>query len=180
MTEQDSKDKYIKCSRCKCKYINDDNHNKTDFGYNRLNERYNTCVTCRERHKQYNHTYNQNHKDESKEYRKEHKEEPKTATLKTNVKQHTVSDDKILGKKMAKEAEHMHWSDMNPKIKTLWIKSALERKYGKTNNDEELVKLKLKHPNNTLSNMGKRYAWQHVSDNVKLKSLQNVKDRLGQ
>ena len=75
MTEQDSKDKYIKCSRCKCKYINDDNHNKTDFGYNRLNERYKTCVTCRERHKQYNHTYREIHNEDIKEYRKEHKEE---------------------------------------------------------------------------------------------------------
>ena len=53
MTEQDSKDKYIKCSRCKCKYINDDDHIKTDFGYNRLNERYKTCVTCRDKHKAY-------------------------------------------------------------------------------------------------------------------------------
>ena len=50
MTEQDSKDKYIKCSKCKCKYINDDDHIKTDFGYSRLNERYKTCVKCREKH----------------------------------------------------------------------------------------------------------------------------------
>ena len=82
MTEQDSKDKYIKCSRCKCKYINDDNHNKTDFGYDRLNERYKTCVTCRERHKQYvsnntekikdlKHAYWINHKDETHNKRKE-------------------------------------------------------------------------------------------------------------
>ena len=47
MAEQDSKDKYIKCSKCKCKYINDDNHIKADFGYNRLNERFKTCVKCR-------------------------------------------------------------------------------------------------------------------------------------
>ena len=51
MTEQDSKDKYIKCSRCKCKYINDDNHIKTDFGYNRLNEMFKTCVNCRNKTK---------------------------------------------------------------------------------------------------------------------------------
>ena len=31
MTEQDSKDKYIKCSRCNMKYINDDERIKTDF-----------------------------------------------------------------------------------------------------------------------------------------------------
>ena len=49
MTELNSKDQYIKCSRCKCKYINDDEHIKNDFGYNRLEERYKTCMTCRDR-----------------------------------------------------------------------------------------------------------------------------------
>ena len=47
MTEQQGSDKYIKCSACKCKYINDDEHIKADFGYSRLNQRYKTCVTCR-------------------------------------------------------------------------------------------------------------------------------------
>ena len=40
MTEQHGEDKYIKCSRCKCKYINDDNNIKNDFGFTRLNERF--------------------------------------------------------------------------------------------------------------------------------------------
>ena len=47
MTEQDSKDKYIKCKGCKCKYINDEGHIKEDFGYNRLGEKLKTCVKCR-------------------------------------------------------------------------------------------------------------------------------------
>ena len=47
MTEQGGEDKYIKCSKCKCKYINDDNHIQTDFGFNRLNERFKTCTKCR-------------------------------------------------------------------------------------------------------------------------------------
>ena len=49
MTEQDSKDKYIKCSRCKSKYLNDDESISKEFRYNRLNERYKTCVKCRSR-----------------------------------------------------------------------------------------------------------------------------------
>ena len=49
MTEDNIIEKYIKCSRCKCKYINDNEHIKHDFGYNRLEERYKTCVKCRER-----------------------------------------------------------------------------------------------------------------------------------
>ena len=47
MTEQNSNDKYIKCARCRKKYINKDHDIKINFGYNRLNERYKTCVTCR-------------------------------------------------------------------------------------------------------------------------------------
>ena len=47
MTEQVEHETYIKCSACKCKYINDDEHIKIDFGYNRLNVQYKTCVKCR-------------------------------------------------------------------------------------------------------------------------------------
>ena len=49
MTEQYGKDKYLKCSSCKCKYLNEEEHIKTDFGYNRLNERFKCCVKCRNR-----------------------------------------------------------------------------------------------------------------------------------
>ena len=38
---------YIKRSRCRKKFINDDEHFQTDFGYNRLNIRYQNCVKCR-------------------------------------------------------------------------------------------------------------------------------------
>ena len=47
------KDKYIKCSQCNCKYINDEENINTDFGYNRLKERYKTCCKCRDKKKQY-------------------------------------------------------------------------------------------------------------------------------
>ena len=50
---QQQPDKYIKCSTCKCKYINDNAHILNDFGYNRLDERYKTCVKCRARNKVY-------------------------------------------------------------------------------------------------------------------------------
>ena len=53
MTEQDRKDKHITCSRCKCKYTNDDEYIKNDFGYNRLIERHKTCAKCRCKQKQY-------------------------------------------------------------------------------------------------------------------------------
>ena len=47
MTETKSDNQYIKCSNCKCKYINDEDHIKIDFGYNRLNVQYKCCVKCR-------------------------------------------------------------------------------------------------------------------------------------
>ena len=53
MTEQSEQDKYIKCKCCKCKYINDEEHIKQDFGYNRLGEQLKTCVKCRNRNNKF-------------------------------------------------------------------------------------------------------------------------------
>ena len=57
MTERSEESKYIKCSKCWCKYINDDEHIKQDFGYNRLEKRYKTCVKCRGRSREYKKVY---------------------------------------------------------------------------------------------------------------------------
>ena len=51
MTEANEDNKYIKCATCKCKYINDDENRKEEFGFNRLNEKFKTCVKCRGRHR---------------------------------------------------------------------------------------------------------------------------------
>ena len=51
MAEESKHDKYIICSKCKSKYINDEEHISNDFGYTRLEERYKTCVRCREKNK---------------------------------------------------------------------------------------------------------------------------------
>ena len=51
MEEISGQDKFIKCSKCKCKYINDDEHLQIDFGFNRLNVRYKCCVKCRKHYK---------------------------------------------------------------------------------------------------------------------------------
>ena len=47
MTEQANDDKHIKCSSCKCKYHNNDESIKDNFGFKRLGERYKCCVKCR-------------------------------------------------------------------------------------------------------------------------------------
>ena len=81
MTEESNKDKYIICSKCKGKYINDEEHISKDFGYTRLEERYKTCVKCRARNKTNCKKYQDKHKEELKEhnkqYREEHKEQAK-------------------------------------------------------------------------------------------------------
>ena len=46
-------DDFIKCAKCKCKYINDDEHVKLNFGYKDLETRYKTCSKCREKAKIY-------------------------------------------------------------------------------------------------------------------------------
>ena len=51
MTEEGKNDKYIICSDCRSKYINDEEHINKDFGYTRLEMRYKTCVKCRARKK---------------------------------------------------------------------------------------------------------------------------------
>ena len=43
--------KYIKCSKCGCKYIDLYNHIKLDLGYDRLDNRCKTCKKCRDRRK---------------------------------------------------------------------------------------------------------------------------------
>ena len=51
MTEEGKNDKHISCSKCRSKYINDEEHITKDFGYTRIEERYKTCVKCRARSK---------------------------------------------------------------------------------------------------------------------------------
>ena len=47
MAEEHGEDKYITCSKCKCKYLNSTFHVLKDFGYDRLERRYKTCKKCR-------------------------------------------------------------------------------------------------------------------------------------
>ena len=75
MAEESKHDKYIICSKCKSKYINDEEHISNDFGYTRLEERYKTCVRCRVRNKVNCKTYYDKHIEELKEYSKTYREE---------------------------------------------------------------------------------------------------------
>ena len=94
MTEQSGNDNYIKCTNCKCKYINDDEHIKTDFGYNRLNERHKTCVKCRERNKRNHNT--QHNQERRKQYYQDNKNRLDELTRKARQARMTeeVDDDR--------------------------------------------------------------------------------------
>ena len=90
MTEETNKDKYIICSDCKCKYINDEEHISKDFGYTRLEEIYKTCVKCRARRKVNYDTYYEKYKEYSKQYYENNKEDVIVAakTFYENNKEH--------------------------------------------------------------------------------------------
>ena len=70
MPDTSENNNYIKCSKCRCKYINDEEHIKHDFGYNRLEERFKTCVKFRERGKEQRKMYREAHKEEIAERKK--------------------------------------------------------------------------------------------------------------
>ena len=61
MTEEAKNNKYIICSDCRCKYINDEEHINKDFGYTRLEERYKTCVKCKAQKQVRNKRYCEKH-----------------------------------------------------------------------------------------------------------------------
>ena len=50
-------EQFVKCGRCACKYHNNEESIKQDFGHNRLGERYKTCFKCRE--KTHNYRYSE-------------------------------------------------------------------------------------------------------------------------
>jgi len=74
MSEEGKNDKYIICSKCRSKYINDEEHINKDFGYTRLEERYKTCVRCRARNQINSKTYHEKHPEKRQEYYEAHKE----------------------------------------------------------------------------------------------------------
>ena len=76
MTEENKNYTTIICSKCRSKYINDEEHVNNDFGYTRLEGRYKTCVRCRATNKINGKTYHAKHY-ENTEYYETHKEETK-------------------------------------------------------------------------------------------------------
>ena len=65
MTDNNEVERYIKCSDCRCKYKNDDTNIAHDFGYNRLGEKFKTCVICRDKRKKKRNNSNKEEKQNS-------------------------------------------------------------------------------------------------------------------
>ena len=72
---------YIKCSRCHMKFINDDEHIKPDFGYNRLNVRYKQCVRCRTSRREHDQKYTQTNRDKIRESQKKYNQQRLNAVV---------------------------------------------------------------------------------------------------
>ena len=88
----------LKCAVCKCKYIDDDEHIKVDFGYNILKERYKSCVKCRGRNERVRAT----NKEQKKEYDKQRRTYKQENDLEGNLE---------LNKYMKQKYDKIHYHD---------------------------------------------------------------------
>ena len=96
---------YIKCSRCHMKFINDDEHIKNDFGYNRLNERYKQCVRCRNNQA----NYRESHREEiNKKYTEYYKENKEYIIKKTRIYNGEEVDCDVCGKTLTRHSFKKH------------------------------------------------------------------------
>ena len=97
----------IKRSRCRMKFINDDEHIKTVFGYNRLDIRHKQCVKCRTTRTKYRET----HKAElmeNMEYYYENKEELNKKKMEHDNVYHSEKVCNICGKTIPRKAMFKH------------------------------------------------------------------------
>ena len=94
MAEQSEDNKYIKCSKCKMKYINDKEHIKSDFGYNRLGEQFKCCIKCGAINREYTRKWYEKNKDtiiaDKKQHYNEHREQILKYSLERDKKKHYV------------------------------------------------------------------------------------------
>jgi len=110
--EQTSMTEYIKCVRCHMKYINDDGNIKTDFGYNRLNERYKQCYKCRCQTAEYRQAHRDELKEKSKTYYNNDKEH--LINMKTQYNQENVVCD-VCNKSLTRNGLYRHRMSLNCK-----------------------------------------------------------------
>ena len=74
MTQNMNNQEYLNCSGCGKKFINDDDHIKNDFGYDRLNVRYKSCIQCRSRYAKHRETHREERRESAKQYYTDNKD----------------------------------------------------------------------------------------------------------
>ena len=74
MAQEENTPMYLHCSGCVKKYINDDEHVKQDFGYDRLGRRYKSCAQCHERYERHRESHKEERRETAKQYYEENKD----------------------------------------------------------------------------------------------------------
>ena len=87
MAEGCGNNKYIICSKCKCKYSNNGFNILKDFGYNRLGEQFKTCKKCRLKKKQ---EVKQTNETTNKEPKNPLENAPTLALLQYNIPEYLI------------------------------------------------------------------------------------------
>jgi hypothetical protein len=94
----------IICSKCKCKYANDEQTISNNFGYNNQNIRFKTCKQCRKR----NESYRIHHIEERKEYDQLYKSNNKDKISALNKQYWLNNKDKLTNRNSQYYQDHKH------------------------------------------------------------------------
>ena len=68
MAQEENKPMCLYCSSRGKKYINDDEHIKQDFGYNRLSIRYRSCGQCQARYAKHRESHTEIRRESAEQY----------------------------------------------------------------------------------------------------------------
>jgi hypothetical protein len=159
--------KYIKCSGCYYNYINDEKHIKIDFGYNKLEQRYKTCFTCRTKKRNYYELNKETIAAQTKGYRQANLEKMKER----DRKYYMENKDAIAAR--AKEHRKKYREENIEKIKerSKIYREANKEQFNQRRRDKkEQLREEAKNSNGTMNCCGTC---------IKLKTIDNFKFRNG-
>ena len=105
---------YQFCSGCNKKYINDEEHIKQDFGYNRLTIRYKSCIQCKARYLKHRESHREERSENSKTYYQENKDIilDKRRIYRDNNKDKIIEKSKIYYEKVKEQRKEMSYCEL--------------------------------------------------------------------